>query len=98
MDRITDVLAEMGTTTDEVAAALRTSRVRGIRGQRSFLNPVVRYLNRHLDIGGLLEVTSCSTMIDLVRQGKARRLDLPSAIRDFLMRYDQGLYPDLEEV
>ena len=56
MVQITHTLGAMGDTHDEMAAANRKSGVRGLRDSPSFLNHIVRYLNRTLNIGGRLEI------------------------------------------
>jgi hypothetical protein len=56
MESISRLLESLGTTPDEVAAALRAARVQGMRDSTSFLNPIVRHLNCSLDIGGRLEI------------------------------------------
>jgi len=43
--------AHRGHPPEEVAATLRAAGVRGLRDSTSFLDPLVRYLNRTLDIG-----------------------------------------------
>ena len=56
MDAISQLLGGMGSTPDQVAETLRQARVRGMRDSTSFMNPVVRHLNRTLNIGSRLEV------------------------------------------
>jgi len=67
-----------------------------MRGSTSFLNPIVRYLNQNLDIGGRLEVSAAGTALYLPRGGYFQQMELPLAVKEFLDSFDQGLYPDLE--
>ncbi len=96
MDPIVRLLAELGSTADQVAATLQARSVRGVRGATTFDNPVVRYLYRSLDVSGLLEVRGGSELA-LVRQGTVFRLELPAPVREFLDAFDRGLYPTLEQ-
>ena len=56
MDSMSQPGDGMGTTPEQVAERLMRERVQGMRDSCSFLNPIVRYLNRNLDLGGKLEV------------------------------------------
>ncbi|HEV8061635.1 MAG TPA: hypothetical protein VGP68_17270 [Gemmataceae bacterium] len=97
MDRIAALLAGIGSTPEEIALALRNKSIRGHRGNRFFSNPVVRYLNRHLDIGGLIEVDQSGSILRVVQYGKVREMSLPAGISSFLDRFEQGEYRELEE-
>jgi len=96
VDAISQVLEAMGSTADQVAETLRQARVRGMRDSTSFLNPVVRHLNRTLNIGGRLEVGAGGTVLLLQREGKAKEVPLPLPVQAFLDCFHRGLYPDLE--
>jgi hypothetical protein len=67
-----------------------------LRDSTSFLNPVVRYLNRNLTIGGRLEIGADGTMLRLQNKGKLREAALPLPVQVFLDGFHRGLYPDLE--
>lgn len=97
MDQIVALLTALGNTPEEVAASLQASGIRGFRRERSFHNPIIRYLNRHLDIGGLLEITPGTGVLRVVREGKVRETPLPTGTASFLEQFHQGLHPDLEE-
>jgi hypothetical protein len=86
----------MGSTPDEVAATIRAASVKGLRDSPSFLNPLVRYINRNLDVGGRLEVGAGGTVLRLQLRGKVREVALPVAVQGFLDCFHRGLYPDLE--
>jgi hypothetical protein len=86
----------MGSTPDQVAATLRAASIQGLRDSTSFMNPVVRYLNRSLNIGGRLEVGAGGTMLRLLYEGKLREVALPLSVQVFLDGFHRGLSPDLE--
>jgi hypothetical protein len=96
VDAISQTLAAMGSTPDQVAATVRAARVLGLRDSTSFLDPVVRYLNRNLDIGGKLEVGAGGAVLRLQLDGRLREVPLPVAVQVFLDGFHRGLYPDLE--
>ena len=96
MDSITQLLAGMGNSADAVADTLRTARVRGLRDSPSFFNPIVRYLNQTLDIGGRMEIGTSGTALRLQLMGKVSEVALPAAVQAFLDAFHRGLYPDLE--
>jgi hypothetical protein len=90
------MLEGMGSTPDQVAAAVRAAHVLGRRDSTSFMNPVVRYLNRSLNIGGRLEVGAGGTRLLLQLDGRLQEVVLPLAVQGFLDCFHRGLYPDLE--
>jgi hypothetical protein len=96
VDAISQTLEEMGVTPEAVAATVRRERVVGMRDSSSFMNPIVRYLNRNLDLGGKLEVGAGGTMLRMQLEGKVREVPLPLPVQGFLDCFHRGLYPDLE--
>jgi len=96
MDAISQILAGMGSTPDQVAETLLHARVQGMRDSTSLMNPVVRLLNRTLNIGGRLEVGAGGTLPRLQLEGKVKEVPLPVAVQVFLDGFHRGLYPDLE--
>jgi hypothetical protein len=96
MDQILQLLAAMGDTADAVAATLRAEGIRGHRDSPSFQNPIVRYLNRHLNIGHRLEVGAGGSVLRVISGGRVQEAGLSEPVRDFLQRFHQGLYDDLE--
>jgi len=91
-------LTNLGSTAEAVAAALLAAGVRGRRDNTASHNPVVRYLNRTLDIGGRLEIGAAGDRLYMYREGSCQSLELPPAVRDFLAAFHRGDYPDLEQV
>jgi hypothetical protein len=67
-----------------------------MRGSTSFLNPIIRYLNQNLDIGGRLEVSADGAVLHLLLGGQLQQALLPAAVQAFLACFHRGLYPDLE--
>lgn len=57
------------------------------------MNPIARYLNRSLDIGGRLEIGASGSVLRLVRGGKVREVNLPLPVQVFLDGFHRGLYP-----
>ena len=96
MDAISQKLEGLGSTPDQVAETLRRERVQGMRDSTSFMNPVVRHLNRTLNIGGRLEVGAGGTVLRLQLEGKVKEVPLPLPVQAFLDGFHRGLYPDLE--
>jgi hypothetical protein len=97
VEKISQTLEAMGSTPDQVADAVRRMRVVGLRDSTSFMNPVVRYLNRNLNIGGKLEVGAGGTVLRLMYDGRLTQVTLPVPVQVFLDGFHRGLYPDLEE-
>jgi hypothetical protein len=97
VDAISRLLKGMGNTSTQVADTLRAAGIRGRRDATSFQNPVVRYLNRSLTIGGRLDVVQGGAGLRLTQGGQAQETGLPAPVQEFLDAFRQGLYPDLEE-
>ena len=95
MGTIAVCLEALGDTADAVAARLRTAGVVGRRDSAAFENPLVRYLNRTLDIGGRLEVGASGETLYLFRDGTAVAISIPNPVRDFLVAFHRSEYPDL---
>ena len=88
------LLTRLGATADDVAAALGAAGVRARRGHATYHNPVVRYVNRTLDLGARLEVHGATLAVH--RGGTWIAIPLPPPVQDFLGRFDAGAYPHLE--
>jgi hypothetical protein len=86
----------MGDTAEEVADRLRAEGIQGRRDSHSFENPIVRYVNRHLNIGYRLEVGPDGSVLRVVRGGQVQEAHLSDGVRDFLQKFQSGLYSDLE--
>ncbi len=95
MDAISQMLEGMGATPDAIAATVRRERVLGARDSSSFMNLIVRYLNRNLDLDGKLEVGAGGTTLCMQLEGKVREVPLPLPVQGFLDCFHRGLNPDL---
>jgi hypothetical protein len=95
VEEITRLLAGLGETAEQVAETLRAHRILGIRLATTFDNPIVRYLNRNLDIGGWLEVRDST--LTLLRRSSSYQIALPAPVVEFLAAFDRGAYPHLEK-
>lgn len=93
---IQSLLTTLGASPDEINAALRSAGVRARRFNTTFDNPIVRYLYRHVDIGGRLDIPLGSSVLTIAREGTWLSISLPEPVRDFLDRFHDGQYPQLE--
>jgi hypothetical protein len=87
-------LVPLPATPGEVAAALRAARVEGLRDSTSFMNPIVCYLSRNLNIGGKLELRPGVAVLLLLLGGKVHEVPLPLQV--LLDGFHRGLHLDLE--
>jgi hypothetical protein len=94
---IQSLLVGLGATADEINVALRAEVVRGRRQTTNFDNPIVRYLYRHVDIGGRLDIPLGSSVLTIAREGTWLSIPLPPPVCDFLNRFHDGHYPQLEQ-
>src|SRR5262245_52409739 len=93
---IQSLLASLGAMAGEINARLRAEGVRARRLSTSFENPIVRYIYRHLDIGGRLDIPLGNSVLTIAREGTWLSITLPDPVHDFLDRFQDGYYPQLE--
>jgi hypothetical protein len=90
------MLDELGKTPDEVADALRTRGIKGVRNTARFLNPIVRYV--HTQTTGVYAIDL--TQVDRLRiefaDGRVTEVAVPEAVLQFLDCFHRGRYEDLE--
>src|SRR5262245_20655973 len=55
-EELLKLLGGLGATPQDIAARLSAEGIRAQRGSPSFQNPIVRYIYRHLNLGGLIYV------------------------------------------
>jgi hypothetical protein len=96
VEQIAALLERAGSTPEAVAATFRQAGVQGLRDSTSLMNPVVRYLNRTLSIGGRLEVGAGGAVLGLQLGGKVNEVALPLPVQVFPDGFHRGLYPELE--
>jgi hypothetical protein len=90
------VLDDLGRTHDEVAAALRTRGINGVRNTARFLNPVVRYANSVLSSVYGIDITQRDRLRIVFADGRTSEVPVPAAVLEFLDLFHRGRYPDLE--
>jgi len=95
---ILKLLGGLGSTPQDIVATLGAARIRGQKGSPSFQNPIVRYVYRHLNVGGLIYVpVNTSSLLAVVRQGDCHTVQLPEPVSLFLDAFHAGRFPQLEE-
>lgn len=90
------VLEDLGTTPDKVAATLRAYGIRGIRNSHRYFNPVVQYVYKQLGNHALHIDVRDGTTLAIVSSSGTKETALPPAVLSFLVRFNDGEYPDLE--
>jgi hypothetical protein len=96
-DAIPPLLMELGHTAREVASALLAEGITARRGATTFRNPIVRYINRHLQIGGYMSIPVGDELLTVVRDGNRGTIRLPMVVSTFLARFHAGEFPQLEQ-
>ena len=91
------ILSSMGDSADEVAATLKAAGIQGVRNTVRFLNPVVRYCQLHLRLDNYtLDLMKPNTMRMTVPKKRERDFPMPAPVKEFLVGFNRGAYPDLE--
>jgi len=90
------MLDELGTTPEQVADALRSSGITGVRNTVRFLNPVVRYAHRKLTGAQGIDIIQGDKLRIEFANSVATEVAVPEAVLRFLERFHQGQYPDME--
>lgn len=93
---LSQVLIGLGSSVAEIAAALQSKQIQGVRNTVRFFNPIVRYVQRELqasnsDLDVIQPDTLRMTLPDRTREAK-----LPSPVREFIDAFNRGDYPELE--
>src|SRR5262249_39873640 len=91
------LLGGLGATPQDIAARLGAEGIRGQRGSPTFQNPIVRYICRHLRVGGLIYVPAYGGRLTVVREEPCHTVKLPTPISFFLPGFLAGRFPQLEE-
>jgi hypothetical protein len=92
LEHIERLLRATGDSPDAVAATLRAAGVRGMRDSTSFMNPLVRHVNRSLSVGGRLEVGAGGDVLRLLMKNRVREVAIPLPVQVFLDGFHRGLY------
>jgi hypothetical protein len=96
MDQVAASLRCLGETRGEVHWTLMCSGIRGEPRATTYANPIVRYLNRRLDIAARLEIPLHSGELHIDLQGDHHTLLLPPAVVEFLDRFHREFHPELD--
>jgi hypothetical protein len=89
------LLNSLGSSADKVAKTLRKAGVKGVRNTVRFLNPVVRFVQAHVNAEEF-DVIPRDKLRVRYAGGKKEEIPLPKPVLTFLARFDKGAYPDLE--
>ncbi len=90
------MLDELGSTPDEVAAALRRLGIKGVRNTVRFLNPIVRYATTRVTGAYGIDLIRGDRLRILFADGREDEIAVPEAVLAFLDNFHRGQYPDLE--
>ena len=97
-ETLSTVLRQLGNSADEIAATLNAQKITGVRNTVRFLNPIVRYVQQALSIGPFnVDLTEPETLRVAV-EGTSIHTMLGQPIKDFLRAFDEGEYPELDQV
>ena len=94
LDRISSVLADLGDDPDQIADIMWVADARGRRSAAAD-GPLSRYLRRRLHLDAVRVGLGAGRVV-LVSGDEAASVPLPAAVREFVGRFEQGLYPELE--
>lgn len=94
---ISELLADLGATSQDVATNLNTNRVQGVRNAARFLNPLVRYIQVSVQSEAIdIDVIKQDTLRILLSRGRKIEIPLPKAVREFIRDFNEGSYPEME--
>ena len=96
-EELLKLLGGLGATPQDIAARLSAEGITGQRGSPSFNNPIVRYIWRHLNVGGLIYLPAYGGRLTVVREGLCQTIKLPLPVSFFLAGFHAGGFPQLEE-
>lgn len=90
------MLDDIGTTPDKVATTLRAYGIRGMRNSTRYFNPIVQYVYRQFANHALHIDVKSGTTLTISSENGVREIPLPPAVIGFLVRFNDGKYPDVE--
>ena len=96
VEKVGDLLDQLGTTRDAVVDNLRKSGITGLT-DNVFADPIANYLKAH----GItapevdMEQVALDAYEDPDMTDGPFRVRLPRAVREFLVAFEDGSYPDL---
>ena len=97
MTAVATLLAEMGRSPDEIALSLVREGILARRGNTCFDNPIVRFINRQMEVGGRMHIALGSDLLTIARDGSWHSVRLPEQVCAFLARFHAGEFPQIEE-
>lgn len=96
------LLDSLGHTADDVANELRAGGIKGVRNTVRSMNPLIRYLQTEFQAQFGTKVFMDVIRGDILRMvllnGEKKEVSLSNATFLFLIAFDRGLYPDLEDI
>lgn len=92
------LLARLDRPPDEVARLLKEAGISGVRNTVRFLNPLVRFVQArfHLD-DYTLDVIKPGCLRLTLPDGTTRERAIPLTACEFLVAFNAGRYPELED-
>ena len=90
------MLDELGTTSDQIANALRALQIRGVRNAVRTLNPIVRYVLTVTKEANRADLILGSQLRTVFASGVVTQFPVPEPVLRFLEAFHRGEYPDLE--
>src|SRR2546423_12872165 len=96
MSHLTNLIAALGPTPDEIANTLRAKGIQGVRNTARFLNPMVRYVQRMIKVDALSVDVMTPGAIRMKMNGHEEVAVLPKPVAEFLDAFNVGKYPELE--
>ena len=95
--QVQDILQNLGESSEAVAAALKSKDIRGVRNTVRFLNPIVRLIEKSIQASHVsIDLMEPNMLRITLQDGGTVEVGLPPAVREFLVAFDHGVYPDLE--
>jgi hypothetical protein len=89
-------LEKLGTNADQVAQALSTKGIRGVRNSVRTLNPIVRYIRSDMALANDMDLILGNRLRISFPAGGKMEVLLPVAVVAFLGAFNRGAYPNLE--
>ena len=86
----------LGNSPEEVASALKSEGIQGVRNTVRFLNPIVRYAKGFLDGSAEIDLISGDRLRIVFATGEINEVAVPLPVQQFLEAFHRGDYPDLE--
>ena len=87
------LLIDLGSSSRKVAATLKAE---GIKGKRKSATscPISMYLKKHG--AGIVSTSIVAVALISDEEAQCKSIDLPTAVKKFVVSFDQGRYPALE--